>query len=162
MKPALLTLLGLISTAAIAKPIDLRCRSYDYYELGGNRKVVEAVVTPEAAGTYDVKLSHIFETLSNGQYTETSRSVRIDLPGLTCNQADPSVDPNVISCSNAGVRSYFGLSRVDETVIMSPFSSKPGNVIKTHRYTGTIFGNGAEQDGGKDGLRFDPRDCELK
>lgn len=164
MKTGLLTLLGLLSTTAMAspKPIDLLCRSYDYYELAGNRKVVEIAVTREAGGTYDVKLSHIFETLSNGQYTESSRTVRMDLTGLTCTQADPTVDPNVISCSNPGVQSYFGLSRIDETVVMSPFSSKPGNVIKTHRYESTIFGNGAEQDGFKDGLSFDPRDCALK
>ena len=164
MKIGLVALMSLGSFMAMAasKPIDLRCRSFDYFELAGNRRVIEVLLTQEGGGTYEAKVAHVFETLSSGQYVESSRSVEMDLPGLTCIQADPNVDLKVISCSNSGVKSYFGISRIDQTVIMSPYSSSPGSVVKTTTYEGTIFSGGREEDGTKNELRFDPRDCELK
>lgn len=170
LAPTLTLILSAATTSALAAQQNpatfskLTCRSKDAYELAGNQKVVEITLTRnQQDGTYQGKLFHTFETLQpNLQYKEVERDLKMDLPGLQCSQADPATDPLVIACSTTtGTGSYFGIDRVDITTIGSPSFSKPGEIIKTHRYEGLIFDNHVTQEGLADGLLFYPGDCVL-
>ncbi len=78
------------------------CRSYDYYQAKGGRKVFEISLEeiPYQHGFFAIKVSRIHETLlANSTYQENSRTVEFKADGLTCVQPMASTDPKVITCA---------------------------------------------------------------
>jgi opacity protein-like surface antigen len=137
------TTMSALASAAAPAFQSLTCRSYDYYQMGGDRKTLEVKLEREAAGTYQVQVTRTYDVLqADHSYQVRDRSLEASFGGLTCVQAEASVDAKVISCKDAGPAfRYFGLSRVDRTVIMSAFSSKPEKVIKTTSYDAAVYGD---------------------
>jgi hypothetical protein len=148
-----------ISHSAFAADVNfnsLVCRSYDYYQLGGDRNVTEVAVLRDQSGGYRITVAKIYEILVADQdYRERDRSTEFDLKGLTCTQA-LAVDAKVVTCATFGIQNYFDLARLDHTLVLSAFSSHPGKVVETTTYEGTFYGDkNAEYHG------FDAQDCVL-
>jgi len=158
-------MLGLISVMTISNSAigaeatfnSLVCRSYDYYQLAGDRKVLEIDVAKDLHGTYRVTVAKTYEILlANQEYRERDRSTEVDLQGLACTQAAASVDPKVVTCATPSAWNYFDLARLDRTLTLSAFSVTPGRVVQTTTYEGTIY---SDKEGNYPG--FSPKDCVL-
>jgi hypothetical protein len=135
----------------------LVCRSYDYYQLGGDRKVLEIAATRNRLGTYRITVARAYEILlANGDFLERERNTETDLPGLTCTQAPLANDPKVVTCATPLIENYLSLARVDRTLVLSAFSMTPGRVVNSTSYEATLFGGKQE-----DYPAFDPKDCIL-
>jgi hypothetical protein len=162
MKLLSIALLGLLASTAPAladAPFpSLTCRSFDYFQLGGDRKVLEIAVRREEAGTYQVTVSRIYETLlPNREYREKERALVEEMPGLTCLQAAGTTDPKVVTCASREIKAYFGLSRLDRTVLASAFSSRPGQVVRSTTFEAAVYGRDP-----KEYSDFSPEDCVLR
>ena len=158
-------ILGLVSAMVISGSAfgaevnfnSLVCRSYDYYQLGGDRKVLEVAVSREPQGTYRVTVARAYEILlANQEYRERDRSTEVDLQGFSCTQASAAIDPKVVTCATPSIVNYFSLARLDRTLTLSAFSSTPGRVVKTTTYEATLY---SVKEGEYPG--FDPKDCVL-
>ncbi|MGZ3704492.1 MAG: hypothetical protein ACXVB9_19045 [Bdellovibrionota bacterium] len=154
----LLTFLPGLSARAELNLNSLVCRSYDYYQLGGDRKTLEVALTKLANGKFKVVVAHTFDTLQpDHQYLERNRYSDPEMPNLNCVQAPDSVDPKVITCTGDDLNSYFNISRLERTIILSQLSSRPGQVVKTISYEADVYGSRKNEI-----KELDPENCVLK
>lgn len=135
----------------------LICRSHDYYQMGGDRKTLEISLNKQAGGQFNLKISRTFDVLlPNHEYQERNRYTETEMVDLNCVQASGAIDPKVVTCTGATLKSYFNLSRIDRTLIMSELSSKPGKIVQTVTYEAAILG-----DHPKEFRNFTPAECVL-
>jgi hypothetical protein len=154
----LMLFVALDAYAAPATFNSVVCRSYDYYQLGGDRKVVEIAIGKSADGVYSATASHSYEVLlSDGSFRVRDRTVDADFSGLTCLQGGTGDDPRVVTCATPGVAQYVNLARIERTTVMSAFSSRPGQVVKSFDFEGLTMSH----DGTVSPI-FQDRDCVLK
>ncbi len=156
---ALVVLAALSSSPAHAEATfdSLTCRAYDYFELGGDRKTLEILVAKQATGKYKLTVSRTFDVLQpNHDYLERNRYAETEMTNLNCVQAPGSVDPKVITCTGATLKSYFNLSRLERTLIKSELSITPQRIIKTITYEASVYGQ--QQNEYKD---FNAENCVL-
>lgn len=136
----------------------LVCRSFDYYQLHGDRKTLEISARRAPNGSHEVTVARLFESLQpDHTFREEAREVVLQLPGLHCLQA-AAVDEKVISCISDDRLSYFGLMRLDSTVIASARSSRPGEIIRNTTYTAEVYAEKSVEDY----QHFQPGDCGLQ
>jgi len=158
----ILALALLAPTLAHANPAtfeSITCRQYDYYQLKGDRKVIEVTIRQGGELVYTANVAHVYETLQpDHTFRERDRTSDFDEAALKCVQADGAVDPKVITCARgAGALDYIAIVRNDKTLSSSAFSSKPDRAIKTTTYEADVYGSRINAEL----TNFDPENCVL-
>jgi hypothetical protein len=153
-----LTFMGLVQ----AQTFDgIVCRKYDYYQLGGDRKVFEVSITKSVYDLYNLQISNIYEVRqSDGTFKIRDQANAVNpIVGMSCTQA-LAEDPKVITCRVDKEESfdYLSIARIDRTGIMSAMASEPGKVTHYSSYDIELLAGRNEEIY----RQFDLDDCVLK
>lgn len=151
------------ATLAQAHAFDgIVCRKYDYYQLGGDRKVFEVAVEKSIYNYFKLTISNLYEVRQpDGTFKVRDRAnAENPIGSMLCTQASEE-DPKVITCraDYEDGFDYLSIDRIDRTSVMSAMASEPGKIIHHTSYDIELLKAAGKE---SEFRHFDTKNCVLQ